>query len=223
METVMTNEILHDRKEAGHLLGTRLLHYRDSDAIVVGVPRNGVAVASAIADVLSLPMEIMPCNEIYHPANGKKTIGAVNKYDVFLHDFNDIPQDYLWHRIALLKNAIQYEHNKYYGSLDPLTLRYHPVILVDDLLASADVMIACIRGIRKQSPLKLIVAIPIVTAEAARLVGGEADELVFLKMETSLQSSQDYFQELPKIDDEKVKALLAASRQQWLQRQSHRA
>lgn len=213
MQPMLMSAVMQDREEAGYLLSKKLASFKNTNAIVVGIPHGGVCVASAIADSLSLPLEVMPCRKIKDPGDGSKNIGSVSQDDVFIHDCaRTIPQDYISHQIILLRNAISHENRKYYGDDQPASLRYRTVILVDDLLASSDTMMACLRGIKKHIPLKIIVAVPVVSAEAARIVGAEADDMQFLKMEASLASPDEYFADFPKVDDQKVKELLEASR-----------
>lgn len=206
------NVILQDREEAGYQLSKMLGEYRNSNAVVVGIPNGGVCVASAIAEALSLPLEIIPCRKIKHPADGKKYIGSVCGDDVFLHGYSHtIPQDYIYHQLVLHRNAIAYETKKYYGSAKPQSLQYRPVILVNDILSSADTMMACLRSIRKQNPLRIVVAVPVVSAEAARIVRAETDDIKFIKMAPSVESSHEYFADFPKVDERRVKELFEMS------------
>lgn len=207
------NALLQDREEAGYQLSKTLAAYKNSDAAVVGIPHGGVCVASVIAEALSLPLEIMPCRKIKHPADGGKNIGSVSEDEVFIHDCSHtIPQDYIYHQIVLLQNAISHEVKKYYGSARHQSFRYRTVILVDDILSAADTMMACLRSIRKQRPLKVVVAVPVVAAEAARIVSAEADDIKFIKMEASLDSPHVYFADFPKVDENRVKELFESSR-----------
>ena len=213
MGQVSINTRLQDRKEAGVLLSRKLAAYTNSDAMVVGIPHGGVCVAAVIADLLSLNLEVMPCRIIKNPGDSRNNIGSVSAEDVFIHDCpHTIPQDYIYHQIALLRNAIAFENKEYYGSGKPASFRDKVVILVNDILESSDTMIACIKGIKKQDPLKVIVAVPLVTAEAARIVSSEADDLVFLDMKTSIGSPGDHFIDFPMIDETIVKEILRSSR-----------
>jgi putative phosphoribosyl transferase len=213
MEQISVDTRLQDRKEAGVLLSKKLAAYKDSDAVVVGIPHGGVCVASVIADTLSLTLEVMPCRQIKNPGDGKNNIGSVSVGDVFMHDCPyTIPQDYIFHQIVLLRNAVAFENKSYYGNGEPASLRFRTVILVDDVLKSSDTMMACLRGIKKQNPLKVIVAVPFISAEAARIISAEADDLVFLDLKHSIELASDYFIDFPKIDEVKVKELLLASR-----------
>lgn len=190
-----------DREHAGNLLARRLEAYRSSDAIVVGIPAGGVAVGAAIARVLSLPLAVLPCRKIQHPVDNNKTIGSITADEVFLrHCSHTIPQDYISHQIALLKNALKHDRHRYSSDEVSTSFFYKTVILVDDVLLSGDALLAGIRGLRKQMPLKIVVAIPVVSAEAARIVRGEADAIVFLRMDNGTGSPDDYFSDFSEVD-----------------------
>jgi putative phosphoribosyl transferase len=213
MEQISLDTRLQDRKEAGVLLSKKLAAYKNSDAVVVGIPYGGVCVASVIAEMLSLRLEVIPCRQIKNPTAGKNDIGSVSASDVSMHDCPyTIPQDYIYHQIVLLRNAIAFENKGYYGNAEPVSLRHKTVILVDDVLKSSDTMMACLSGIKKQDPLKVIVAVPFVSAEAARTIGAEADDLVFLELKHSIESASGYFIDFPKIDKEEVKEMIRVSR-----------
>lgn len=75
-----------DRSLAGQLLSKKLEQFVSSDAIVVGVPRGGVVVASAVAEALGLPLHVLPCRKLRHPGDSKKAIGSVSLDEVALSD-----------------------------------------------------------------------------------------------------------------------------------------
>jgi len=205
--------LLQSREEAGHLLSHKLEGYKNSNAVVVGIPYGGVCVAAAVAESLSLPLDIIACRKIKHPAENKRCIGSVGAKDVVVHDSSQtIPQDYVSHQIALLRSVIQYEHKLYYPDSSPASLRYKTVILVDDILKSGDAILACLLEVKRQQPLKVIVAVPVVTAEAARLVRAQVDDIHFLRIMPVIHSGNDHYANFPKVDESKVKELLVAAR-----------
>lgn len=213
MESEVMNDTFQDRLEAGTRMSKMLAAYRNTNAVVVGIPHGGVCVATVIAEALSLPLEIIPCRKIKHPADARKTIGSVSINDVFMHDCpNAIPQDYIQHQILLLRQTIAQEMKMYYGKLQPVSLQYRPVILVDDILNASDTMMACLRTIRKQRPLKIVVAVPVVAAEAARIVGAASDDFKFIKMDSTLESPHRYFTDFPRVKEKMVKEIFDTSR-----------
>jgi orotate phosphoribosyltransferase-like protein len=80
MKRINVDTRLQNRTEAGVLLSRKLAAYKNSDAVVVGIPHGGVCVASAIADILSLSLEVMPCRKIKNSARtlGGKTHGRIS-------------------------------------------------------------------------------------------------------------------------------------------------
>ena len=197
----VTQTKFQDRAHAGYLLANKLEAYRNTDAIVVGIPTGGVAVGAAIAGTLFLPLGVLPCRKIPHPVDSTRTIGSISADDVFLgHCSHTIPQDYISHQIALLRDALKHDKHRYCSDEVSTSFLHKTVILVDDVLLSGDAILACIRSLRKQIPLKIVVAVPIVSAEAARIVSAETDDIVFLQMETVDRSLHDYFSDVSEVD-----------------------
>ncbi|MBL6448767.1 hypothetical protein JMN32_20815 [Fulvivirga sp. 29W222] len=204
-----TEILIRDREHAGELLCRKLNTYQKDNAVVVGIPHGGVCVASIIAKKLKLPLEVMPCRKIKHPTDKGKVIGSVCYTEACIHDCPfDVPQDYIYHQMALLRNAINYQQKFYYEGMEPVSLRYKTVILVDDTLIASDTMIACLREIRKQNPLKIIVAVPVVNTEAARIINEEADDLIFLRMGNDKETLKQHYANFPVINDDAVRDIL---------------
>lgn len=204
---------LQGQEEAGLILGQKLKEHEKTDAVVIGIPHSGVCVAATVAKYLSLPLEVIPCQRLKHPANDRKNLGSVGITEVFLYDNTGcVPQDFVAHQIAMLKIANMAEQSFYHENNPQLPLKYKTVIIVDDLLKSSEVMLACINEIKKQKPLRIIVAVPIVSAEAARIVSAEVDDTIFLRMEQEVGHARNYFANYTRIDKDQVKKLLDGSK-----------
>jgi putative phosphoribosyl transferase len=66
------------RREAGLALAERLGAWRDQPgALVVGLPRGGVAVAAELAGALRLPLASWAVRKLGHPADPEVAIGAI--------------------------------------------------------------------------------------------------------------------------------------------------
>lgn len=183
-----------DREEAGRLLSTKLQGYRGTAAIIVGIPRGGVVVASKVSALLSLPLEVLPCRKIKDPAEQTKSIGSVCLDEVAIeHSRHDLPQNYISHQIALLRSGLRREWQNYYLEREPKSLSYKTVIVIDDIIRSGDTMIACVKSIMKQNPLRIIVAVPLVSAEGAQKIGRIADEVVFIQMKPEVRFGDNFY------------------------------
>lgn len=202
---------LENREQAGLLLSRRLKRYEKTDAVILGIPHGGVCVAAVIARELALPLQILPCRRIKHPADETRSLGCVCPDEVFTPDLTyGIPQNYISHQVALHRAVLKSEHDFYYGDAQATPLRGKTVILVDDILKSGESVIACLRSIQKQKPEKVVLAIPVISVGAAHVVGAIA-ELVFLRMEPEIRSGKDHYSDFPDVDDSRVKQLFEQS------------
>lgn len=205
---------IQSREHAGLLLGKKLHAHKNTNAVVVGIPHGGVCVAAALASVLCLPLEVMPCRKIKHPGDRKKNIGSVSIDEVFIHDCpHGVPQNYIYHQILSLRNAIEEEDKYYHADRNRVSLSGKTIILVDDILKSNDTIISCLRSIKKQRPFKVIVAVPVASEDALKMLRLEADHVVCLRVDRFIASGEEYFSAFPKIDQGNVRNLLNTSRQ----------
>lgn len=200
---------VQSREAAGMLLARRIVHLHLDNAVVAGIPHGGVSVASAVAQQLGLPLEIVLCRKIKHPANQSVNLGSVSARNVYLDDCPpSLPNDYLNFQIHRLQKEIAFENEFYYGKTADVNFEFRTVILVDDILVSPDSLLAGIREIRRQKPMRIIVAVPLVEAEAARIIQSECDELIFLKMQQVVKSPLDFYRDFPVVRDWDVRDLL---------------
>jgi putative phosphoribosyl transferase len=188
--------ILQSREEAGKLLGKKLRDYALKDAIVVGIPPAGVVVASAVAEELGLMLHILPCRKIRHPSVAGKDIGSVTRDEISVQNsFHDLPQDYLYHQMAMLRSVIGYEEKFYFENSTPVSLKGKQLIVVDEFLQNADCIKAGLRTLRKSEPIKIVVAVPLITSLAEQEIAPDADAVVSLFVEAVIPSVNACFVE----------------------------
>jgi predicted phosphoribosyltransferase len=175
---------LQDRLQVAHLLADKLLAYKNSDAVVVAVPRGGVPIGFALANLLNLSLEIVASKKIKHPAHGNQSIGSVSVDDLVIkEELRNIPQDYICHQVVLLQHTLKAKCAYYRGCNPVISLTDRTVIVVDDLIQTGDTILACLKSIKKQSPGKIIMASSTATPEAAQIISDEVDEFIALQIE----------------------------------------
>lgn len=207
-------EKVWDRSEAGVKLASKILLQDLQNAVVVGIPHGGVVVAASVAEVLNLPLEVMPCRRVRGSGENSQFIGSICENASLFHEqFHDAPQSFAYYQTIRLRHEIEFENRFYYGESLSRNFRYKTVIIVDDILTSPDSVIACIEGIRKDKPLRIIVAIPVVEAEAARIVNAMSDEFIFINMHPHNLTPGDFYETFEPIDEWKVRELLLGARQ----------
>jgi predicted phosphoribosyltransferase len=203
----MIRENFHlNREDAGIALGQKLLSYKNDDAVVVAIPHGGAPVGAALAKHLSLPFEVMPCRKIPHPAHREKTVAVVTAEEIFVHEIKGIPSDYIYHQTVQLRNAIRRETRYYYGDRPQPDYADKTVILVDDVLKDADVMLAAIRTIRKKKPRRIIVAVAVTVVMDP--VVSKLEGFTYLTHAADRESVKALCAELPAVDDHAVRKFL---------------
>ncbi|MFE3541901.1 phosphoribosyltransferase [Nocardia sp. NPDC059177] len=173
-----------DRAAAGRVLGTALEHLRDTNPLVLGLPRGGVPVAAAVATALGGELDVLLVRKLGLPWQPELAMGAlgeggvlvlnrdvVDRSGVSQQAFIDVEQTELAElarRQAVLRER------------DPIPLTGRTVIIVDDGMATGATVAAACRVAREQEPVWIVVAVPVSSPEAVRRVSPECDELVCL-------------------------------------------
>lgn len=194
-----------DRVEAAQLLANNLKEFKDkNDVIVIAILAGGVPVGYHLATLLNAPFDIIPCKKIDHPGKRGNTIGSVTLNEISIHDNAEIPADYTHRQVRQIQNELIARYNLYMQGRKPISLEGKTVILVDDLLKTGDTMLACLRSIKKQKPLKIIVAVPVTTVVASHQIIAEVDDFVCMVKTYDLHHSDDFYEKLPHVSDAEV-------------------
>jgi len=184
-------KVLQDRAHAARLLAMKIAKFKNSNAIVVGIGQEGASVGAMIAKELNLSFEIVLCRQVLHPANSDRVIGSVSEGVVMLRDdVQDIPKDSLVRQIAKLQMEIEKDKEFIYGTFTRPTFKYQTVIPVGDILSSSNNLLAGLKVIQSQSPLQVIVAVPVIDPHVASEVAAEVNDLVFIQMGVGLQNEK---------------------------------
>ena len=206
-----------DRLEAGKELSFSLLKFKGEDVLVLAVPRGGVPVGFEVAKALKVPLDVIVSRKIPIPWNTEAGFGAVAP------DGTLVLNEPLTSRLGLdeeeidrlakeVEEEIRRREKIYRGERPFPTLEGKIVIPVDDGLASGITMLAALRFIKKQKPEKVIVAIPVASGSAVRLLSPEVDELISLYIHPEHLSFAvaSFYQHWRDLTDEEVKEYLAA-------------
>ena len=195
--------VFQNRKHAAYLLGERLMEYQNTDSVLVAVPSGGIHMGAYLSELLNLPLDVMPCRKIKHPADPQKTIGAVSIDSIVLPGVDrSLPQDYVYHQIQLLQHVIDMQARHYSAAHSHINCEAKTVIIVDDLLMTGDTMLACIKAVRQRKPEKIVVAVPNVTPAATALISESIDAIVYLTIEPN--AAAHLYAEFPPISEEEV-------------------
>ncbi|HEY0946166.1 MAG TPA: erythromycin esterase family protein [Opitutaceae bacterium] len=174
----------HDRTAAGRALAGELTAYRlQRDVLILALPRGGVPVAAEVARALRAPLDVFLVRKLGVPDHPELALGAIATGGVrVLND--DIVRD-LRLRPEQIERVTREEsrelhrrEQRYRGDRPAPEVAGHTLILVDDGLATGATMRAAIAALRRQSPQRIVVAVPVGAAEICLALREEADDLV---------------------------------------------
>ncbi|TPE46261.1 phosphoribosyltransferase [Pontibacter mangrovi] len=173
-----------DRKDAAQQLAKALEKYKDTGAIVLGIPRGGAETAYYVAKHLHADLSLLVARKLGHPTNPEYAVGAIAEDgSVYL---NPEAQSGLSNEmIAKLKEQQQKEIVRRVQALrqgEPLpALKGKTVLLVDDGIATGSTVFAAIRMCRHMGAARIVVAAPVSGRDKKRELLDEADEVVILE------------------------------------------
>jgi predicted phosphoribosyltransferase len=202
------------RKQAGQKLAKALSPYKEKDnTVVLALPRGGVPVASEVARELHLPLDLMLVRKLGVPGHEELAMGAIANGNIQAIN-EDVVRSY-----GISESAIQQEitrqheelrrHNKIYRADMPARdLKHCTVILIDDGIATGANMYAAIQTAKKQHAKKIIVAVPVSSAEAYAFLEEEADEMISLHVPEPFYGVGAHYADFSQLKDEEVVLLL---------------
>jgi putative phosphoribosyl transferase len=202
--------LFHDRTSAAFLLEEKLIHYKDSNGIVLAIPRGGVPIGYYLARLLHLPLDIIISKKIPHPTNEELAIGAVCGNETVLDpDFKEsISEVYLSRQIQRLKEEGKAKYKAFCKDHEPVKLTDKTVILTDDGVATGSTVLAGVRNIRSQRPSKIVLAVPVASSSANRMLTMEVDDMICLQVPHQFEAVGRFYENFNQVTDEEVIQLL---------------
>ena len=179
--------VFRDRKEAGTILARKLLKYKGTDGLVLGIPTGGVPVAAELAKALSLPVELVILRKIQIPHNTEAGFGAVAPdYKVLINEdllsMLNLSQKDVEHQIQLTIDTIKKRNDLLRKGLPFPSVKNKIVIIVDDGLASGYTMLSAVEFLRRHEPKKIVVAVPTGSKRTVDFILPNVDELICLNI-----------------------------------------
>jgi putative phosphoribosyl transferase len=176
-----------DRAEAGRLLVRKLEHLKGADALVLALPRGGIAVAEPIADALGAELDVFVSRKIRAPDQPELAIGAIAEGEVVL--WNDeivrslgIGAAAKERALALARRDLEERVATYRAVARRARLAGRTLIVTDDGVATGATLKAALEALRRESPARLVVALPGGPADTIEEIRGMkgVDEVVVL-------------------------------------------
>ena len=216
--------MFRNREEAGRMLAAELSQYRnDPTALILALPRGGVAVGYQLSLALHVPLDVFMTRKIGAPGNPEYAMGAVsetgscylNQEAVSSFGLSGHELEQLIHvqekEIARRKDL--YRQGRLLPQLTGRTL-----LLVDDGIATGSTFMASALAIRSLQPRRLVGVIPVGPPSTIHEVRAHVDELVVLMTPVPFYAVGNFFTDFTQVEDRDVIQYLNLAEKAMLER-----
>jgi putative phosphoribosyl transferase len=207
-----------NRTEAGDRLADRLAaHSKAENAIVLALPRGGVAVAAPIAKALHAELAPFVVRKVGAPHQEELAMGAVSSGGATIRNesvlsYLRVSDEEFEKRADVQRNEVLRRELLYFKGRPPLELKDRFVVLIDDGLATGASMKAAVTAVRAMHPKTLIVAVPVASRKTAdefrAMLNRPGEEFVCLYEPHSFGSVGQWYDDFRQVEDEEVCELL---------------
>jgi predicted phosphoribosyltransferase len=214
----MRSVVFEDRHDAGRQLAARLRRHKLEKPIILGLPRGGVPVAAEVAAALAAPLDVVVVRKLGVPWQPELAIGAIASGGVRILNeevVSGIPglDDSVIDGIAATElEELKRRELLYRGARPMPNLQGRDAILIDDGLATGATMRAAIEAVRSQQPSRIIVAIPVGSAETVRSIRKIVDDVICLTTPAFFYAVGQSYRNFNQTTDEEVRRLLEDAR-----------
>lgn len=208
-----------DRIDAGQRLAealSSLVADGDVRPLVLGIPRGGVPVARVVADRLGADLDVVIPHKLRAPANPELAFGAVTSggrpvIDEPVVRMLGIGTGYIESEIARQREEIGRRITVYRGTAAAVDPSGRVCIVVDDGLATGATAEAAVLALREGGAARVIVAVPVGSAEAVERLRRVASDVVCPLIPERFVAVGQWFVRFEQVPDENVIAALAGS------------
>ncbi len=216
--------MFRNREDAGRILADELSRYRnDPTALILALPRGGVAVGYQLSLALQAPLDVFITRKIGAPGNPEYAIGAVAETgSLYLNQEAVSSLGLSRHELDRLIHIQEKEiarRKDLYRQGRPLPqLTGRTLLLVDDGIATGSTFMASALAIRSLQPRRLVGAIPVGPSSTIREVRSYVDELVVLMTPEPFEAVGNFFMDFTQVEDRDVIQYLNLAEEAMLER-----
>jgi predicted phosphoribosyltransferase len=206
--------LFENRAEAGRVLAQLLSAYADrDDVIVLALPRGGVPVAFEVAMALDVPLDVFVVRKLGVPGYEELAMGAIASGGVrFLNTemiaVLGLPETVIEATTARERIELERRERRYRGDRPPPDVRDRTVLLIDDGLATGSTMRAAVEALRRLSPERVVVAVPVADPTTCAEMAAEADDVVCARTPRQFRAVGLWYADFAQTTDGEVHDLL---------------
>jgi putative phosphoribosyl transferase len=212
----VTGREFADRRAAGRELAARCAHLRETDPVVLGLPRGGIPVAFEVARALAAPLDVIVVRKLgvpYRPELGMGAIGEggvrVLNHDVIAFagvsaaDFESVE--------AREREEVERRARRYRGDRTMVPLTGRTVIIVDDGIATGGTARAAVQVARAHGASRVVLAVPVAPPDMVAEMAAVADEVVVVDTPSPFFAIGEWYRDFGQTSDDEVVELLEAA------------
>jgi len=206
-----------NRTEAGEKLAAELLteplvtETPKEKLLVLSIPRGGVVVGAATAQILDCSHQVVVVKKIGFPGHKEMAIGALAEDGTIVLNRHITGASGLDAHIKQTKAQLQVQIAAYIDKFRqgrPLDLPGKTVIIVDDGVATGETMKAAVTWLkskeRAERPEHVLAAAPVCSPPAAAALGKIADKLVCVAIPQQFWAVGQFYWDFDQINDDEV-------------------
>lgn len=208
--------LYRDREDAAMLLAERLrsLGPAAESGLVLAIPRGGVATGAVLSRELGFDLDLVLSRRLRASASPHQVIGGIAEdgsvYFVHNgHERGDLDPVHLDAESRVQRDEIERMRSLFRGN-QALSISGRSIILTDDGMVTGSRIIAALQFINMNAPRLVIVAVPIASAQAYRVVRRFCDDLICPQVTAEQTDIGRFYADFPRLGDARIGALLAA-------------
>jgi predicted phosphoribosyltransferase len=184
-------------------------------AVVLALPRGGVAVGAEVADALGCPLDVLVVRKIGVPGHRELAMGALAGGTVVRNDevIASVGIDEAtFDRVADQERAVaRAREQAYRGVHETVPLTGRTAIVVDDGLATGATARAALTALRAREddrPARVVLAVPVAPPDTLDLLAELCDDVVCLRRPRDFFAVGAWYRDFTQVDDAEVERLL---------------
>lgn len=205
--------LFRDRVDAGRQLATRLETLDRDGLIALGLPRGGVVIANEVATALGIPLDVVVVRKLGVPFQPELAMGAIGEDGIRVIDQRVVGaagiSEKQIHAVEERERAeLARRAERFRAGRPRLDLSGATALILDDGIATGSTARAAVEVAKRLGAQRVVVATPVASMEAVRMLSDMADEVVYVSSPPNFVAIGEFYRDFSPTTDSDVVSLL---------------